>query len=173
MSMTNGTKYERKYFAHFIDTSFGTGSSSWKRLGKDLEELNIELSPEEETKKNILGENSTRISGYEVSYSVDTFYAEKGDALFTKLMAIVNNRSTGDGVLTKVLDILVDSEGTIESAFVEDAIVIPQSIGGDTTGVQIPFNVKYNGNRKDVTSSTTISDGVPTISSGSGGSTGG
>ena len=170
MSMANGTKYERKFLAHFIDSTFGgvVTSAAWKRLGKDLEELNIELNPEEETKRNILGENSTRISGYEVSYSVDTYYAEKGDQLFEKLKYIVDNRSTGDGVLTMVCDVLLDSEGTIESAWVEDAIVIPQSFGGDTTGVQIPFDVKYNGNRTDVTSRASISNGVLTIAAANG-----
>ena len=29
----------------------------------------------------------------------------------------------------------------------EDVVIIPQSIGGDTAGIQIPFEVHYNGNR--------------------------
>ena len=41
-------KIERKYLAHFIDASFGTGSATPKyvRLGADLEEYNLDLNPD-------------------------------------------------------------------------------------------------------------------------------
>ena len=61
MAMANGAKYERKYLAHFIDSSFGSETSSYIRLGKDLEEYAIEMNPETESKNNILGESSTNI----------------------------------------------------------------------------------------------------------------
>ena len=39
-------KIERKYRAHFIDASFGTGSATpnYVRLGADLEEYNLDLN---------------------------------------------------------------------------------------------------------------------------------
>ena len=141
------SKIERKYLAHYIDENFDTGTASYARLGKDLEEYNIEMNPDSETKKNILGETSTVVKGYEPSGNVETYYAYEGDALFTKLAAIVNNRSTGSELETTVVDVLVTASGTVTWAYREDVIVIPQSIGGDTGGVQIPFEVHYNGNR--------------------------
>lgn len=47
------TKIERKYLAHFIDASFGTGSATpnYIRLGADLEEYNLELNPDIEVSK--------------------------------------------------------------------------------------------------------------------------
>ena len=46
-------KVERKYLAHYIDSSFGGEAPSYVRLGADLEEYIEELSPDVEVKKNI------------------------------------------------------------------------------------------------------------------------
>lgn len=142
------TKIERKYLAHFIDTAFSGTTPSYARLGQDLEEYSIELNPDVETLKNILGETSSNVRGYEPSGSVDTYYAYNGDPLFEHLSDIVNERSTGSQLKTTVVDVLLNSEGVITWAYREDVLVIPQSIGGDTGGVQIPFEIMYNGNRK-------------------------
>lgn len=142
-----GDKLERKWLAHYIDSSFGGSTASYVRLGQDLEEYNIEMNPDSETKKNILGENSTTVKGYDPSSSVDTYYAYEGDALFEHLAEIINTRATGGSLKTTVVDVLVDSEGSVVWAYREDAIIIPQSMGGDTGGIQIPFEIHYNGNR--------------------------
>lgn len=158
-TMANGAKFERKWLAHFIHNGSG-----YQRLGKDLEELAVEMNADSESKKNILGESSTRVSGYDPSYSVDSFYAEYGDPLFEKMSNIINQRSTGSELETTVVDVLMGSDGAIIWAYQEDAVIIPQSIGGDTSGVQIPFEVHYNGNRKDVTAKVSIENGVLTVS---------
>lgn len=160
---TKGEKIERKYLAHFIDAGFG-GASNWVRLGKDLEEYNIEMNPEIETKKNILGESSSGVKGYEPQATLDTYYAYEGDPLYEQLFSIVNNRSTGSQCVTKVCDVLLNTDGTIVSAWQEDAIVVPTSVGGGTEGMNIPFEVHYSGSRKDVTSTATIKDGKLTVS---------
>lgn len=143
-----GNKIERKYLAHYIDNTFGGETQDYERIGKDLEEYNIEMNPDSETVKNILGENSTNVKGYDVSGSVETYYAREGSALFKKLFDIVNNRSTDSGLETTVVDVMIKSDGKVDSAYREDAVIIPQSIGGDNAGVQIPFEIHYNGNRK-------------------------
>ena len=44
MAVTTG-KIARKYMAHFLDSgSLCGGTSGYERLGKDLEEYNVELS---------------------------------------------------------------------------------------------------------------------------------
>lgn len=146
--MATGDKVERKYLAHFIDSSFGDATTTYVRLGKDLEEYNIELNPDIETKSNILGESSNVVKGYEPTGSVDTFYAYEGDPMFTQLAKIANERLTGTALQTTVVDVLVDSTSTVTWAYCEDVVVLPQSIGGDGAGVQIPFEINYNGNRK-------------------------
>lgn len=146
---------ERKYLAHYIDAAFDLtyAASENVRLGKDLEEYAIELNPDVETKKNILGENSVNVSGYEVSSSVDPLYYDYDDKLSEKVMEIAMNRITGDGCKTSTIDVLLkpgdteDEAPTVVWAYREDCYVVPQSVGGDTTGIQVPFEVHRAGNR--------------------------
>lgn len=161
-TMAAGAKFERQYLLHYIDSSFG-GTAAYVRLGKDLEEYNIEMNADVETKKNIWNETSNTLKGYEPSSEVETYYARKGDALYTQLSSIVNNRSTGSEIETNVVDILIESDGTQVFAYKEDAIVIPKSIGGDGGGVNIPFEIKYNGNRVAGTWDNSTKTFTPTV----------
>lgn len=147
MAMTDGAKYERKYLGHFIDDSFNSQTPNYTRLGKDLEEYAIEMNPDVETKKNIIGENSVNVKGYEPQSSVDPYYAYKGDALFEQLQNIINGRLTGSELETTVVDVLLSSDGTVEWAYKENVVVVPKSIGG-SDGVQIPFDIYYKGGRE-------------------------
>lgn len=149
-------KAERKYLAHYLDSAFDVtyANTAYVRLGKDLEEFSIELSPDVETSKNILGENSVRVNGYEASSNVDPYYYEYDDSLSEKIWNIGMNRITGDGCKTSVVDVLLkagataDSEPITVEAWREDAYVVPESIGGDTSGIQMPFTIHRAGNRK-------------------------
>lgn len=153
-------KIERKYLAHFIDASFGTGSATpnYIRLGADLEEYNLDMNPDIEVSKNILGDSTIKHNGYEPQSNVDTFYAVTGDALFETLSDIANERKTGDDCKTTAVDVLLNDKGVVTWAYREDVMVVPTSMGGDTSGVQIPFSVYYCGNRTkgtfDVTKKT-------------------
>lgn len=145
---------ERKYLAHYLDASFNGTSATYVRLGKDLEEYNEELNPDVEVTKNILGEQSVKHSGYEVQADVDPFYYDDyDDALSNKIMEIANTRATGDKCKTTMVDVLLkpgaeeDSAPTVVWAYREDVYVIPNSVGGDTSGVQTPFTVYKAGNR--------------------------
>ena len=141
------SKIERKYLAHYIDASFGGETPNFVRLGKDLEEFIEELNPDVEVKKNILGEQNVVHNGYEVQSEVDPFYAYTGDPLYEKLVLIANERKTGDDCKTTKVDVLLNEDGTVEWAYREDVYVVPNSVGGDTSGVQIPFTVYNAGNR--------------------------
>lgn len=141
-------KIERKYLAHFIDASFNGTPVNYIRLGKDLEEYNEELNPDVEVSQNILGEQNVQHNGYEVQSEVDPFYAYEGDPMFTKLCQIANERLTGDACMTTKVDVLLRADGTVEWAYREDCYVVPSTVGGDTSGVQVPFTVYNAGNRK-------------------------
>ena len=147
-------KIERKLMAHFINAAAPGAepvTAAYERLGKDLEEYSPEMSAQVETKKNILGEASILISGYEKTGSVDTFYAEKGSALFTRLQSIIDNQSVLDDLKTDVVEVHMWETASPEStyeAYREDAYIEVTSYGGDTTGYQIPFKLHYTGNRK-------------------------
>ena len=145
-------KIERKYMAHFLDTNFitSTGTPSWYRIGEDLEEYNVELNPDTELVKNILGNTRFDHKGYEPSADADPFYARVGDALFEKLQDIVDNRHSGDQCKTSALEVHLWDEGIASGSYVayrQPCYCVPTSYGGDTSGYQIPFTVNYVGDR--------------------------
>lgn len=142
------SKIARKFLAHFINTA-PAGEAVYERLGKDLEELNVELNPELETKNNILGETSTNLSTYQAQYSVEPYYADEGTGLHAFLQDIIDNRKVLDDVKTDVIEVHMweESEDGVFEAYKEEAIIEISSYGGDTTGYQIPFNVHLSGNR--------------------------
>lgn len=147
---------ERKYLAHFVDAAFDItyAETNYVRLGKNLEEFNEELNPDVEVTHNILGEQSVQHNGYEAQGDVDPYYYENYDeALSKKIMELVNTRATGDACKTSVVDVLLkpgataDTAPTVVWAYREDAYLIPNSMGGDTSGIQTPFTLYYAGNR--------------------------
>ena len=142
-------KIERKYLAHFINAAAADAEAAYERLGKDLEEYSPELSAQVETKKNILGQTSVVISGYEKTGSVETFYAEQGSQLFQRLQDIIDNALVLDDVKADVVEVKLweKAEGESYPAIREEAYIEIVSYGGDTTGYQIPFTLHYTGNK--------------------------
>lgn len=155
-------KLTRGAHLFYIDTSFGTGTTSWYLVGKDIEDMSVDLGADTETVKNILDETSVRHNGYEPTIDADPFYADPEDALYPKLKDIAMNRKKGGDCKTKYLEVIVeDTADTSHSAWQEDCYVVPQSVGGDTSGFQIPFQVLPAGNRQAGTA--TLSNKVPTF----------
>ena len=158
-------KLERKALAHYLDSSFGGVQAAWFLLGADLEELSVELNPDVESVKNILGETSVRDNGYEPSATADPYYANPEDAIYEKIRDIALERKKGEACKTKILEVIIeDTKDASHLAFVEDVIVKPTSYGGGTDGVAIPFDVHFAGNRKKGT--VTITEGVPVFTEG-------
>lgn len=147
-------KAERKYLAHYLDAAFDPtyAAAEYVRLGKDLEEFSVELNPDVTTSKNILGENSVTFNGYEASGNVEPFYYEAEDALAEKLMQMAMLRESPMGYPTSYVEVLLkpganDSSPVVVRAVREDVYVVPTSYGGDTSGVQVPFEIRFGGNR--------------------------
>lgn len=143
-------KIERKYLAHFINAGSGAENAVYERLGKDLEEFSPELAAQVDTKKNILGETSILISGYEKTANVEPFYAEAGSALFERLQNIIDNGLTLDDLKTDVVEVKLweEAEGTAYPATREEAFIEITNYGGDTTGYQICYTLHYTGVRE-------------------------
>ena len=147
-------KIERKYMAHFMELG-----DEYIRLGKDLEEYSPELAAQVEKTKNILGQTSVSIVGYEKTGSVEPYFAESGDPLFEKLQAIIDGDLTLDDCKAAMVEVkLWDGEGTSYPAIREECYIEVTSYGGDTQGYQIPFTVHYTGIKQsgtfDVTAKT-------------------
>ena len=143
-------KVERKYLGHYVDAAApGATETNYERLGEDLEEYTVEMGAQVDKKKNILGNNSTLISSYEPSASVEPFYANMGSALYTRVQKIVDERQVLDKLKTTVVEVQLWTADTGDefTAYREDAMIEAVSYGGDSTGVQLPFNIHYTGNR--------------------------
>lgn len=142
-------KIERKYLAHFINTAAKAAEASYEQLGKDLEAFTAEMSAQVETKKNILGQSSVVISGYEKTAAVEPYYAESGTGLFEKLQGIIDDGLVLDDLKTDVVEVKLwdNTQEGVYPAVREEVYLEVNSYGGDTTGYQIPFTLHYTGNR--------------------------
>ena len=155
-------KLAREALMHYIDSSFGSGDPAWFLIAKDIDAMPADLNPDTETTKTILGETTVKDNGYEPSMSADPYYANPDDSIYNKLVDIAMNRLKGDNCKTKILEVIIkNTEDSSHQAWIEDVIVKPQSYGGDTSGVSIPFDVLFDGNRQEGT--VTIASGVPTF----------
>lgn len=135
-------KIERKFLAHYIQC----GEGAYVRLGKDLEEYSPEMSAQVEKNKNILGETSISICGYEKTGQVEPYFAEKGDPLFEKLQAIIDGDLVLEDLKTSVVEVKLWEEGANGfPAVKEEAYIEVTGYGGDTAGYQIPFTLHYTG----------------------------
>ena len=143
-------KIERKYLAHFINAApLGEEAASYEQLGKDLEEYSAELSAQVETRRNILGQSSVVISGYEKTGAVEPYYAEAGTALFERLQDIIDESRVLEDVKTDVVEVKLweSAENGKYPAIREECYIEVTSYGGDTTGYQIPFKLHFTGNK--------------------------
>lgn len=156
-------KLKRSALLHYIDEKMGgTGSPSWYLIGKDVEDMSVELNPQTETYRNILDEQGATDNGYEPSMSVETYYADPSDGdFYTALKDIAMNRKTGDDCKTYVLEVLIDKTTGPFDAWKQECIVKPTSYGGAPGGVRIPYTVTFIGERTAGT--VTMSDRVPTF----------
>lgn len=163
-------KLKRSALLHYIATNFdftattptAATAATWYLIGKDVEDLSVELNADVEQTKNILDEINVNDNGYEPSIDVDTYYATPTDGdIYTKLKDIMMNRKTGDDCRTYILEVIVDTDGSSHAAWVEEVIVKPSSYGGAVGGVRIPFNISFAGNRQQGT--VTFNNKVPTF----------
>ena len=143
-------KLNREALAHYLDTSFKgvAESAEWEIIGDDIEEMCVELNPDTETTKTILGQTKTKDNGYEPTMDADPFYADPDKKLYPKLRDIALGQLKGDDCKTLMLEVIIeDTEADNHLAYVQEVMVKPQSYGGDTAGLNIPFQVSFNGAR--------------------------
>lgn len=163
-------KLNREALMQYLDTSFGleAESATWEIIGDDIEEMSVEMNPDVKTLKNILGQTKTKDNGYEPTMDADPFYADPDKKLYPKIRDIALGQIKGDACKTLMLDVIVeDTEATNHLAYVQEVFVKPQSYGGDTGGLNIPFQVSFNGARtKGYVSAETLSSGNPTFTAG-------
>lgn len=161
-------KLNREAMAHFIDTEMHTSitdvaNAAWEIIGDDIEDMSVELNSDTEQKKNILGKTSTTDNGYSPSMDADPFYADPDKDLYLVLRDIAMERKKGDACKTLMLEVIVeDTEAETHLAYVREVMIKPQSYGGDTTYVNIPFNVSEDGDwKKGTVTAASMKAGTP------------
>ena len=142
-------KIERKYLAHYINTSEPGVAISYERLGKDLEEYTPELKAKVEKKTDILGDHSVMISGYEKVGKVNCFFAEPGSNLFTRLQNIIDKGLVLDDLKAEVIEVkLWETPKNNQYPAIRDKVYIEVlNYGGDKNGYRIAFALHYTGQR--------------------------
>ena len=161
-------KLPRKALMHYIDASFSDNTANgwtpvWYLIGKDVEDMSVELNSDTEQTTNILDETTTTDNGYKPSISVDTYKANPSDGdFYDSIMDIMMNRKTGDASKTTILEVVVeDTSASSHDAWIEDVIVKPNSYGGATGAISIPYTISFDGNRK--AGSVALSSAVPPV----------
>lgn len=148
------------YFASF-------DKSAWEVLGVDNDDLSKDLNPDVETGKNVIGEATFKHSGYQPEVNVDPYYADTESALYEKLLKAAMEELFGD---EDIKGYFVEAHFTEATAttltgegFQRAAYIVPQSDGGDTGGLGIPFKVNPVGPMTPVTVVYTIATRAVTI----------
>lgn len=150
------------FFASFDGTA-------WEVLGRDNDDLSKELNPDTETSKNVLGEVTFKHNGYEPEVNVDPYYADEDSVLYEKLLAAAVQEKYGDAdikgyFVEVVFDTANAANGTMSgTGYKRAAYIVPQSTGGDTSGLGIPFTVNPVGAMTAVTVKYTLATRAVTI----------
>lgn len=148
------------FFASFTGTE-------WEVLGKDNDDLSKELNPDTETSKNVLGETTFKHNGYEPEVNVDPYYADEESVLYEKLLTAAIQEKHGDADIKGYFVEVVFSNATATTltgtGYKREAYIVPQSTGGDTSGLGIPFTVNPVGAMTAVSVTYTIATRAVTI----------
>jgi len=153
------------FFASFDGTE-------WEVLGKDNDDLSKELNPDTETSKNVLGEATFKHNGYEPEVNVDPYYADEDSVLYEKLLAAAIQEKYGDtdikGYFIEVVFSTATATALTGTGYKREAYIVPQSTGGDTSGLGIPFTVNPVGAMTAVSVNYTIATRAVVIGTVSG-----
>ena len=147
-------KLNREALAHYLDTKFNKSvddveQAEFEVIGDDIEDMSVELNSDTEQMENILGQRKTTDNGYSPSMDADPFYADPEKKLYQPLRDIALERKKGDACKTLMLEVVVeDTEAEKHLAYLQEVMVKPTSYGGDTSGVNIPFTVSEDGERR-------------------------
>lgn len=141
---------------------------AWTCLGKDSDDLSIDLNPDTETFKNVQGEVTFVNNGYTPSLT-NEYTARKEDAIYSHLQYIVDNLAVDDEhtaatMIVATLDIEVKDTGEKTASGTGYSVpvkVVVNNDGGSTSGYAIPFTINEDGSRTQGT--VTVENKVPTF----------
>lgn len=140
-------------------------------LGKDSDDLSIDMNPDTETIKNVQGETTFVNNGYTPSMS-NEYIARQEDAIYPHIQYIadhlaVDDEHTAATMIVATLDIEVSETGTktaTGTGYKVPVKIVVDNDGGSTSGYSIPFTINEDGARTQGTVS--VANKVPTFTAG-------
>ena len=167
-------KLNREALAHYLDTAWNkkiadASKAVFEILGEDIEEMSVEMNPETEQRKNILGQTKTIDSGFMPTLSADPWYANTDSKLYPHMKEIVFEQLKGDERKTLMLEVVVeDTQAETHTAYLREVKVTPTSYGGGTEGFNIPFTVDFDGAYvKGTVTAASVKAGAPVFTAAS------
>lgn len=144
-------KQKRNTYKIFINISESTTSKEWEIIGKDIEELSRELNNEVESKTNILGETEVEITKGNQVTTCDPIKLRSDSKASKILYNIYKNDLELSDVEKEFLEVntsmpVTGSDGEYE-AFTQIGAIDLKSWGGDTTGINSPFDINWKGSK--------------------------
>lgn len=141
----------------------------WTCLGKDSDDMSIDMNSDTEQTKNVQGETVFTHNGYTPSLANDSYIARTEDAIYESLQYIVNTLATDDDSTSATLIVATltdeviksDTKGLTGEGFKVPVKVVVDNDGGSTSGYGIPFTLYEDGTRTQGTVSVT--NKVPTF----------
>lgn len=151
MSITGTGYVKRSEFMVFADVATAS-TPEWELIGDKVEEMSLEMNPNVETVTDITGNTSTTLDKYEVQTSVSPMRARKESKLFAVLYDIVKNEKTLSDVertflCVNVFDKTGEGSEATYAAWTQKGVIAVQSYGGNTQGLDIPFNIHWTGKK--------------------------
>ncbi len=142
-------KQKRNTYKIFMNVSESTTSKEWEIIGKDIEELSRELNNEVESKTNILGETEVEITKGNQVTTCDPIKLRSDSKASKILYNIYKNDLELSDVEKEFLEVntsmpVTGNDGEYE-AFTQIGAIDLKSWGGDTTGINSPFDINWTG----------------------------
>lgn len=139
---------KRKEFKLFADV--GTSTPTWEIIGSKVEDMSLSMNPNVTTVTDVTGETLTVLDKYEVQTDVSPMRAKRDSAFFAILYDIVKEEKTLSDVektflCVNVFDSTGEGSSVTYAAWTQKAVVAVQNYGGDTEGLDIPFNLHWFG----------------------------
>ena len=154
-------RIKREEFKLFADVG-ASSAPEWELQGGRIEDMSLEMNPNVETVTDVTGVTETTLDKYEKQTSVSPYYAKRDSKMAAWLYNVVREEKTLSDVEKTfcVVNIFAGSDGAYD-AWTQKGVVAVQSFGGDTKGLQIPYNIHWTGEK--VFGTAAIANGVMTF----------
>ena len=159
-------KIKRSLFATFINTTPGSETATWAKMGKGITSQSVSYNPNVTTEQYIDEDNAySSVDSYAPSLDgTQTCY--KGEPVFTYIDGLRQSRAVGAELETEVLFVyLYDGSENAYKAEKNACVIQLGEFGGEGGGsVQLTYTIGLNGDPEQGTA--TVTDGKVTFAKG-------